>query len=189
MVLLYQGNNVCLYMRTRIETVVARILIRLGIVLWSTQTMSVEPLSRIHTFHLDAPLARVLPLFTAEGERSWAEGWDPEVLSGGESRGSVFRTHNADRQTVWIVTDTRPEEGRVSYARLALGSNMWLVDVHCTRAVAGGTDVSVRYTLTPISEEGERFVHDFLAPDQYDAMIEEWRVATAKALAAQSKVQ
>jgi hypothetical protein len=148
--------------------------------LWSNLAMSAVPLTQVQGFHLDAPLARVFPLFTAEGERTWAEGWDPEMLSGLEERGSVFRTvHGSGKVTTWIVTDYRPAEGRVSYARLAQGSNMGLVDIVCTANPQGGTDVSVRYTLTAVSAEGQRFVGDFLDPEHYKLMIEEWHTATA----------
>jgi hypothetical protein len=151
--------------------------------LWSNLAMSAVPLTQVQAFHLDAPLARVFPLFTAEGERGWAEGWDPEIVSGAEERGSVFRTvHGSGRVTMWIVTDYRPAEGRVSYARLAEGSNMGLVDVICTADPKGGTDVSVRYTLTAVSAEGKQFVAGFLDPRQYKAMIEEWHTATAAAI-------
>jgi hypothetical protein len=151
-------------------------------ILWSNYAMSAVPQTRSQGFHLDAPLARVIPLFTAEGERRWAEGWDPEVLSGAGERGSVFRTSHGGRVTTWIVTDYRPAEGRASYARLAEGSNMGLVDVICTASPKGGTDVSVRYTLTAVSAEGERFIDEFLSPEHYQAMIEEWHAATAAAI-------
>ena len=142
------------------------------------------PLSQVGSFHLDAPLAQVLPLFTAEGERAWAAGWDPEVLSGGEERGSAFRTRSPDgRETTWIVIDHRPADGRVSYARLARDSNIGLVDVVCTEAASGGTDVRVRYTLTGVSAQGQKFVREFLGKERYHAMIEEWRAATSAALA------
>jgi hypothetical protein len=133
---------------------------------------------------LDAPLAQVLPLFTAEGERVWAPGWDPEILSGQGERGSVFRTRGHDGiETTWIVTEFSPSQGRASYARLKEGSNMGLVDVVCSTPAGGGTDVSVRYTVTGTSPEGIRFVDEFLRPDSYRAMIEEWHTATAAAVA------
>ena len=144
------------------------------------------PGTRVRSFHLDAPLARVFPLFTALGEKAWAEGWEPELLSGREERGSVFRTSHQGRQTTWIVVDYRPAEGRVSYARLAQDSNMGLVDVQCS-AVSGGTEVSVRYTLTGVNPQGQAFVAQFLDPGHYDHMIEEWRTAISKALTAPAR--
>lgn len=134
------------------------------------------PQSQTRSFHVPAPCAQVFPLFTAEGERAWAPGWEPEILSGGRERGSVFRTRTPERETVWVVTDYRPEQTQVSYARLAQGSNMGLVDVRC-REANGGSEVSVTYTLTGITPEGAAFVQAFLEPARYTAFIEEWREA------------
>ena len=145
--------------------------------------MSKNPCSRVGGFRLDAPLAQVFALFTALGERAWAPGWEPELLSGSEERGSAFRTVRDGRESIWIVVDYRPSEGRVSYARLAQGSNIGLVDVHCAAASEGGTEVSVRYTLTGLDAQGQAFVTAFLEPQQYRRMIEDWRVAISQALA------
>jgi hypothetical protein len=141
------------------------------------------PAMQVQTFHLNAPVAQVFPLFTAEGERKWAPGWEPRILSGSKERGSVFITTTHDGKTVtWIVTDFRPSEGRVSYARLVQDSNIGIVDVVCTAPSRGGTDISVRYTLTAVSEAGRSFVAEFLSEHHYTTMINEWRVATSKAL-------
>jgi Polyketide cyclase / dehydrase and lipid transport len=147
----------------------------------------VTPRTRTGRFHLEVPRERVFPLFTARGEREWAPGWNPLILSGGEERGSAFETRNSEgRATTWIVVDYRPAEGRASYARLAHGSNIGLVDVVCTD-VAGGTDVSVTYTLTALpaeaGEDTDAFVAAFLDPQHYAHMMNEWREATAAALA------
>jgi hypothetical protein len=40
------------------------------------------PATQMRTFHLEAPLARVFPLFTADGERVWAPGWEPRSEAG-----------------------------------------------------------------------------------------------------------
>jgi hypothetical protein len=146
--------------------------------------MPAVPRTQIGSFHLDAPRARVLPLFTARGEREWVPGWDPLMLSGAEERGSAFQTRHQDGQvTTWIVIEYRPPEGRVSYARLAQGSNIGLVDVICTEAEDGGSDVSVAYTLTPLDAGAQAFVDQFLDPRHYARMIDGWRAATTAALA------
>jgi Polyketide cyclase / dehydrase and lipid transport len=150
--------------------------------------MAAIPATQVHGFHLEAPPARVWPLFTALGEKTWVPGWEPEILSGGEVRGSVFRTVRDGRTTTWIVVEHEPLEGRVSYARLAHGSNaasnVGLVDVRCNAAPGGGTDVTVRYTLTGLDAQGRAYVADFLAAERYTRMIEEWRVSLSAALAA-----
>lgn len=151
---------------------------------WSPITMASAPATQVRSFHLNAPVAQVFPLFTALGEKAWAPGWEPRLLSGREERGSVFRTAHGGQETTWIVVDYRPAEGRVSYARLAQDSNMGLVDVECSAAAGGGTEVSVRYTLTGLNGRGQAFVSGFLHPPHYDRMIEEWRAAISAALAA-----
>ena len=81
--------------------------------------MPVSPATQVRTFHLNAPLAKVFPLFTAQGERAWAPGWEPRILSGAEDRGSAFITTGHNGSTVtWIVIDYQPAQGRGSYARL-----------------------------------------------------------------------
>jgi len=146
--------------------------------------MSETPSTQVRTFRLDASVERVFPLFTAQGERAWAPGWNPELLSGREERGTTFRTVHGVRETTWIVTDYQPSDGRVSYARLARDSNVGLVDVRCTAVAGGGTEVSVRYTLTGLNADGRDFVQHFLDPANYTRMIEEWRVATSAVLTA-----
>ncbi len=141
------------------------------------------PQSQTRSFHVAAPCRLAMPLFTAEGERAWAPGWEPEILSGDGGRGSVFRTHAHGRETVWVVTDYQPEQGRASYARLAQGSNMGLVDVRCEDA-PGGSAVSVTYTLTGISPEGRAFVAEFMDAQAYTDFIREWEQAIAAHLKA-----
>ena len=154
---------------------------------YQDSTMPPVPQTRVHIFHLDAPLARVFPLFTPTGEREWVAEWNPVILSGAEKRGSAFETRNHDGQTTtWIVTEYRLSEARVSYARLAHGSNIGLVDVMCTEPECGGTDVSVAYTLTPLQAAAVAFVDNFLDPQHYALMIDGWKAAMVAALARQS---
>ena len=143
--------------------------------------MSASPASRTGSFHLDAAPQRAFPLFTAQGERSWAPGWGPEMLSGDVERGSVFRTHSHGQTVVWIVSAYDAVAQRVSYARLVDSTDMGLVDVAC-EADGDGTRVTVRYTLTPLSEAGERKVAHLLDSQRYAAFMEEWRSAIAAAL-------
>jgi hypothetical protein len=144
--------------------------------------MAKTPATQVRSFRLEAPVARVFPLFTALGERAWAQGWEPELLSGREERGSVFRTTHGGRETTWIVVAYLPSEGHVSYACLAQGSSMGLVDVQCSAAAGGGTEVSVRYTLTGLNAPGQKFVNEFLDAGHYSRMIQEWRAAIRQAL-------
>lgn len=140
--------------------------------------------NQTRTFTLPAPCARVFPYFTAEGERRWAPGWAPEMLSGDRARGSVFRTRAPDgRVTTWIVATYEPAAYRVSYARLAEGSNIGLVDVRCEPTDGGHSRVSVTYTLTALGAAGDAHVHAFLDDAAYTAYIDEWQQQLTEALA------
>jgi hypothetical protein len=152
---------------------------------WTAAIMpATPPASQLRTFHVDAPVTRVVPFFTALGERAWAKDWDPRILSGGTDRGSAFTTRGHTGQiSTWIVTDYRPAEGRISYARVAHDSNIGLIDVICTGEPTGGTDVAVRYTLTALSDAGAGFVSQFMDDKHYEDMIEEWHVSVSEALA------
>lgn len=144
-----------------------------------------DPLSQMRTFRVNAPASAVLGLFTAEGERRWAAGWEPELLSGDDGRGSVFRTRDSEgRVTHWIVVEHDRANGRVSYARLADGLSFGLVDVACAAVDEAATDVSVRYTLTGLDEQGRRFVGAFLEEGAFTAMIAGWERAVNQAAGA-----
>jgi hypothetical protein len=127
---------------------------------------------------LEQPAATAIEWFTALGERDWAPGWDPELLSGHEARGSVFATTSPDgTRTHWIVVAFDRRAGQASYARLAHGSHMGLVDVHCRPLSPSRTEVTVTYTLTPLSEAGEKLVAEMLEPSAYRRFIDGWKVA------------
>jgi Polyketide cyclase / dehydrase and lipid transport len=156
-----------------------------GTLLLSFPAMANEPLSRTDHFHLAASCERAFPLFTALGEKQWAEGWQPKILSGSERRGSVFSTQHAHGHvTTWIVTDYDPTASRVSYARLVEGSNMGLVDVRCSRD-GDGSAIEVTYTLTGLNADGDALVAEFLSETHYSAMMLEWQRAVTTALTAQ----
>src|SRR5579872_6980366 len=134
-------------------------LLLAGLSLVSTGALAMPAAqSQTHRFTVPVPCERLFPLFTAEGERAWAPGWEPEILSGSVERGSVFRTRSGGRETLWVVTEYAPAQGRVSYARIAQGSNMGLVDVRCDGKGPQASEISVSYTLTGLTPEGKDFV-------------------------------
>ena len=146
------------------------------------------PRSRTHAFVLEQPVTTAIEWFTALGERDWAPGWEPELISGHEARGSVFTTVGADHaRTHWIVVAFDRRAGQASYARLAHGSHMGLVDVHCRALAPMRTEVSVTYTLTPLSDSGEKLVAEMLEPARYRAFIGGWKVAIESSLMASGR--
>jgi len=103
-------------------------------------------------------------------------------LSGSVERGSVFRTQAHGRETVWVVTEYRPDQGRVGYARIAQGSNMGLVEVRCQDFSHRHSRITVSYTLTALSPEGASFARRFLGKKRFERYIGEWKRSLDKYL-------
>ena len=74
------------------------------------------------SFELAAPIERVMPLFTAEGERLWAPGWDPVWPDAEHTHepGEVWTT-TGPPSTTWVTVDAGAD--RVRYARAAVGDS------------------------------------------------------------------
>ena len=62
---------------------------------------------RTGTVHVALPAREAIGLFTPEGEREWAPGWDPIYDSDrpGEAPGTTFITTTGGVQTIWIIID------------------------------------------------------------------------------------
>lgn len=111
---------------------------------------------------LPAPLEQVFPLFTPQGEKHWAHGWNPQFrypASGEPEVGSVFlTTHGDDTQTVWVMTHYAPEAGQIAYARVTEQLAAGMVVVQCTATSSQATTVRVTYQMTALSEAGNELV-------------------------------
>lgn len=135
------------------------------------------------TVPVAAPPAEALELFTPEGERRWADGWDPAWVhpaGGALAPGAVFRTRHGGEETVWLVAEVDRAAGRVRYVRDTPGSRVGTVEVRCAPAPGGGTIARVTYDLTALSPAGEAYLATFEAG--YGEMMAEWERDIARAL-------
>lgn len=125
------------------------------------------------------PPEQAIALFTPEGERRWADGWDPRYPDPRrrEGAGAVFTTEDEGDQTTWIMVDHGPE--RVRYARVE-GMTAGTVAVEVVESRGRSTQVRVTYDLTALTRAGETWLDAFDA--DYDADIGEWAAAIAAAL-------
>ena len=131
------------------------------------------------SFELEAPLEAVRPLFSAEGERRWAPGWDPVWADAAHKHeaGEVWTTAGPPA-TTWITVVAAADQ--VRYARVADGDSAGLVTVTCAQT-EGSTTVTVEYDLSSLSDSGARRLEQFAAG--YDDMLAHWRHHTSGALA------
>lgn len=139
---------------------------------------------RTAVIDLPVPPARAFPLFTPEGERLWAEGWDPEVLYPGapdSRREGIFRTDAHGERTVWLILGCDAAEGRAEYAVIAPSTRAGVVAVHCRALGSDSTRVEVSYRMTALSATGNAHLAHFAA--HYDEIIGGWRPHLLAALA------
>ena len=130
------------------------------------------------SFVLAGSLGAVLPLFTAEGERQWAPGWEPVWVDESHEHevGEVWTT-GGPPSTTWVTVDAGADH--VRYARVALGESAGLVTVTCAES-SGRTTVTVDYDVSALSEAGADRLHHFAAG--YDDMLAHWQEHASRAL-------
>ena len=120
-------------------------------------------------------------LFTPEGERAWAEDWEPRYPGSGFTAvepGTVFVTDRQGSEAVWVITGVA--DGAIGYARFDPRGVMGTVEVTWTAVSEGRTRVEVTYRSTATDEamrpELKRFEAD------YDMYMEHWREAIEASL-------
>jgi hypothetical protein len=121
---------------------------------------------------VELPCEQAMALFTPDGERRWAEGWDPRYPDPGrrEGPGAVFITEHGSHHTTWVMVDHRRES--VRYARVTHGVTAGTVAVDVLRSAEQATVVHVTYDLTALTPAGETWLEAFDA--HYDAEIAGW---------------
>lgn len=135
------------------------------------------PCSHVHltsTFPVSLPPDEAFPLFTASGERSWVDGWDPQFPSptaDDTEPGTVFTTAHGPHGTTWVVAR---REGRrlVAYSATSPGDRASLITV--ALAPSGvGTAVTVTHDVTALAPAGNAGVQELAAG--YAEYLEGWR--------------
>ena len=137
---------------------------------------------RSHSFTLARPAPEAFGLFTPEGERAWAAGWDPRYLHPGDGRteaGMVFVTRHGGEETVWTMTRHEPAAGIVEYVRTTPGNRTATVLVQCAPVGPGATRVTVVYAITALAEAGNRHVNE-MDEASYRMYIDSWKTAIEK---------
>ncbi|MEJ2420574.1 MAG: hypothetical protein P8018_02410 [Acidobacteriota bacterium] len=138
-------------------------------------------LSATHTkaFELDVPADELFPLFSPEGEKLWAPGWDYKNIMGTTelSEDYVFLTRKHDHsaaEAVWIVKAFDPESHFVQYYKIEPGIKIGVVTVKCEALAPSKTKVQVTYKYIALSPAGEKFVTEF-TENHYEQFINEWQ--------------
>jgi len=138
-----------------------------------------EHVSLTRSIPVALPPDEAFPLFTATGERSWVDGWDPQFPSppGDETApGTVFTTAHGEHGTTWMVVR---REGRrlLSYVATSHGERASLITVSLEPSAAG-TTVTVTHELTALVPEANAGIVAFAAA--YGEYLEGWRDRIAR---------
>ena len=135
-----------------------------------------------HSFTIARPMPGTLELFTPEGERAWAPGWDPTWLwprDGATGVGMVFTTDHGGEHTIWTMTRYEPEQGRVQYVRTTPGTRLGVVTVECSPTDATSTRVEVSYAITALTEAGNAMLAE-LDEAAFASFIDSWKEAIGR---------
>jgi hypothetical protein len=126
------------------------------------------------------PREQAMELFTPEGERRWADGWDPQYPEPRrrEGPGAVFTTRHGGHDTTWIVVDQQP--GSIRYTRVVHGMTAGTIAVDVVGSHERATNVRVTYDLTALTAAGQRWLEAF--GEHYQTEIAEWSTEIAAAL-------
>lgn len=132
--------------------------------------------SRTGSFRLKMNPDKALPLFTAPGEKLWVPGWNPIVLSGdGFEKGTVFVTSGHGRKSYWLVADYDTASRRAVYVRTTPDVDTGTVEVSVAPDDPGGSEVTVTYRMTALSDAGnERLLNSF-SEASYEQMLKDWQ--------------
>jgi len=139
----------------------------------------VKSVCHTKAFEMAHPVVELFPLFSPEGEKSWAPGWDYENVMGTTelSEDYVFLTKSHDHGTtdaIWIVKKYDPKSHFVQFYRIEPQDKIGVVTVKCTELESERTRVQVTYTYTALSATGEQFVSGF-SEVVYEEFIGEWQ--------------
>jgi hypothetical protein len=128
---------------------------------------------------VDRPRKDALALFTPEGERAWAPGWNPVFAAAHrtEGAGAVFTTTHGEDTTTWVMVDQ--DERCVRYARFTPGATAGTVTVTVRNAQPTQTHLRVDYDLTALTPEGARWLETFA--QGFNDYIAHWETAIAAA--------
>ena len=138
-----------------------------------------QVVSHTDEFLIEKDISSVFPLFSPEGEKLWAPGWDYTNIMGSKELQPdyVFLTDSHDHKSttaIWIVVNYDSANHFVSYYKVEPDDKVGKIEVQCVGQYPGHTIVKVTYKYIGLSESGNRFIAGF-TKKTYKAFIDEWR--------------
>jgi hypothetical protein len=145
-------------------------------------TFTAKRVSHTHTIRLNSVPERVFPLFTPDGEKKWAPGWDFELIyssSGGPEENLIFTTAAHDHGqsgAIWIMSRYEPADYFIEYQRIEPGVKIGRIRITCQAGDQADTLATIEYVYTALSEQGNEFIDRF-SDEEYVTFIDHWEKA------------
>ncbi len=126
---------------------------------------SARRVTRSYTQTIRAHADKVHALICPVREVEWLEGWDCRMIysrSGLAEEGCVFTSRSgAEPETLWVIAVRDDARRRTRFVRVTPDSRLAMVDIHVTPSAENTAKVSIAYTITALTEDGNRFIEAF----------------------------
>jgi hypothetical protein len=141
----------------------------------------VEPLRIMRTYvqKLQARPEEVFPLLCPVRETEWVKDWDPLVVysqSGLAEPECVFLTGNGEPESVWIITKRDSDRFELEIIKVTPWTTVAKISIFLSQNEESGTDATVTYTYTALSQAGEDFLNQY-TESYYAEFMRYWEAA------------
>ncbi|NQS91853.1 MAG: hypothetical protein HQ574_05530 [Chloroflexi bacterium] len=139
-----------------------------------------KSITHTKVFKMDFPAADLFLLFTPEGEKLWAPGWDYKSVDEKAelSEDYVFLTETHDhgsKEAIWIVKEYDPKSHFIQYYKIEPEEKVGVITVKCSAITPSTTNIQVTYKYIALSPSGEEFISGFNSI-VYVEFISEWHM-------------
>ena len=115
-------------------------------------------------FDLPCDADTAFPLFSPEGERDWAPGWNPMAVfpqTIAFKPNTVFRLGQGTEESLWTILEADWLAHRAEYVRLAPASHTARIVVKIEPVPPNRSHVTVSYTVTAFGEHAPSVLEPF----------------------------
>jgi hypothetical protein len=143
----------------------------------SSPQRNAEQVIRTGGFDLPCDADTAFPLFSPEGEREWAPGWNPiavypETIA--FMANTVFRLGQGSEESVWTILEADPQSHHAEYIRVAPASHTARISVRVAPAGPDRSHVVVSYAVTAFGDHALAVLEPF-AEGAYAQRMRDWQ--------------
>jgi hypothetical protein len=128
-------------------------------------------------FDLPCDADTAFPLFSPEGEREWAPGWNPiavypETIA--FTTNTVFRLGQGPEESVWTILQADSQIHIADYVRVAPASHIARIRVNVEPVSPNRSHVIVSYAVTAFGENASTVLEPF-SESGYAQRMRDWQ--------------